>query len=163
MKNKRRSPPAFAGTKTAPAQSRVTALASVAKVVNEEDLQGVSEPAVEIDGVAAAAQILAVLDHLRLMASSNLDHETDLAARATLNDLLDALSGAKTEVNSEEIQNHTLSLQAAEDEFKPGIEELTRLKAELASMTEMVTDAAKIITGIDDALQGIQSLLKTFP
>ena len=82
---------------------------------SSELLQGNPEPATEIDPTAALTGALAGLEHLRSLADATLTSTPaeQTKARATLNDLLDGISAAKRELNLDEIQNHTISLQAA--------------------------------------------------
>ncbi len=122
-----------------------------------------AEAGVQIDAPTASANSLAALDRLRVMATDKLQMQKGETERGALNDLLDQISAAKDEINSDAIQQHTVSLQAAEDELAPGIKGLTDLKQKLEALTQTITDVDKLVAGIADAVGCAQTLLKTFP
>ena len=89
--------------------------------------------------------------------------QTQGAQRATLNRLLDTLSGELTALDQEDMESRTLSLQAQSQQLDTGIANLKSLRAEIAQIATTIADAAEVVTAIDGALSGLKSFLATFP
>ena len=83
--------------------------------------------------------------------------------RATLNSLLDTISDELTALDQEDMENHTISLQAASQQLGGGIARLQSLRDEIAQIAHIISDAAKVVSAIDGALSGLTSFLATFP
>ncbi len=92
----------------------------------------------------------------------SLDQTQGKKQRKLLNQLLDKLSDELTALNQEDIEGHTISLQAASLQLGAGIESLRDLKQQIQQISANIAEAAEIVGAIDSALSGISSLLATF-
>lgn len=83
--------------------------------------------------------------------------------RASLNQFIDAISNVLTALNREDMQNRTLSLQAATGQLSAGIASLKVLRQQITQISDTFADAAKVVAVIDGVLSGLQSFLAAFP
>ncbi len=97
------------------------------------------------------------------LGTHSLDQTKDKQQRDLLNTLLDALSAELTALNQEDMESHTISLQAASQQLDTGLADLKSLRQEIDQVSSAIANAAKVVTAVDEVLSGIQAFLATFP
>lgn len=91
-----------------------------------------------------------------------LDRLHDKDQRKVLNDTLDTLSNELTALNQEDMENHTISLQAATSQLGTGIDKLKELQHEIAKITGTIAEADKVVEAVGSVIGGLESFLSTF-
>ncbi len=92
----------------------------------------------------------------------SLDQTVGEHPRKLLNAMLDTISDELTALNREDMQNHTISLQAAAQQLGGGITRLKQLRAEIAEIASTLAETAKVVGVINTVLSGVTSFLATF-
>lgn len=91
-----------------------------------------------------------------------LDQLQDAGQRKVMNDTLDTLSNELTALNQEDMENHTISLQAATGQLGAGIDKLKELQHEIAKITGTIAEADKVAEAVGSVIGGLESFLSTF-